>query len=289
MFPDKDLLSHKENADRYVEALNEEIFSFNGENKRCRGISFGGGTPSLLAVGQLERLLNALLNCCGSYDEKAQISLEVFPGTKSRDELKTLRSMGFNRASLGAQSFVDEELRFWGRAHNVRTFYKTYDDLVAAGFDNVNIDILFGLPTDKPLSWKKSVDSALDLQPKHLTTYYWHPSRGNAFCNDIKQGVLKAPDRETSIAQYQYAIDAAAKKGLNRYWNFNFSADEELQYAIERDTFRYFPIRGFGPGAWSQEKRWRIQNPPKLQPYLKGNSQDRQKHECTVEHYVLLT
>ncbi len=122
-----------------------------------------------------------------------------------------------------------------------------------------------------------------------MTTYYWHPSRGNAFCNDIKQGVLKAPDRETSIAQYQYAIDAAAKKGLNRYWNFNFSADEELQYAIERDTFRYFPIRGFGPGAWSQEKRWRIQNPPKLQPYLKGNSQDRRKHECTVEHYVLLT
>ncbi len=157
MFPDKDLLSHKENSDRYVEALNEEIFSFNGENTRCRGISFGGGTPSLLAVGQLERLLNALLNCCGSYDEKAQISLEVFPGTKSRDELKTLRSMGFNRASLGAQSFVDEELRFWGRAHNVRTFYKTYDDLVAAGFDNVNIDILFGLSTDKPLSWKKSV------------------------------------------------------------------------------------------------------------------------------------
>ncbi len=286
MFADENLFSCEQYSDRYVDALVTEISSFKGESRRCKGISFGGGTPSLLKVPQIERILDALLKCCGSYDEKAQISMEIFPGTKTRTELKALHDMGFNRASLGAQSFDDEELRFWGRPHNTRTFYRTYDDLTAAGFDNINIDLLFGVPTEKPLKWRKSVDSALELQPKHLTTYYWYPTQGNYFYNKIKQGLLKIPGREASIEQYQYAIDAAAGKGLKRYWDFNFSRGIEYQYAIERDTFRLFPIRAFGSGTWSQEGFKLTWGSSALQVYLR-EPLNRREQECTIEYYVM--
>ena len=94
------------------------------------------------------------------------------------------------------------------------------------------------------------------------------------------------PDRETSIEQYQYAIDAAARQGLKRYWEFNFARGVEYQYAIERDTFRFFPLRGFGPGAWSQEGTSLIWNPSMLYSYFK-NPLKRHEQQCTIEYYFL--
>lgn len=285
-FSDEDLLSWRNNSELYVEAILKETSAFSGESKRCLGISFGGGTPTVLEVPQIERILNAAMKCCASINEKAQISIETFPGTKKRGEWKSLLSMGFNRASIGAQSFDDEELRLLGRAHNTQDVYKTYDDLCAAGFENINIDLMFGLPIGDLSSWIKSVDAALELQPKHLTAYYWYPTLGSNFYIQIAEGTLEMPDRETSIEQYQYAIDAAAKQGLNRYWEFNFSRGVEYQYAIERDMFRLFPIRGFGPGAWSQEGTSLICNPSMLYSYLKDPLK-RHEQKCTVEYYIM--
>ncbi|MFC1846477.1 radical SAM protein [Chloroflexota bacterium] len=286
MFLEDDLLAYKKKSDDFVDALVKEIATFDGKGRNCKGISFGGGSPSLLTVPQIERILNALKQCCGSYDMETQMSMEVFPGTKTRDELKAIRTMGFNRASLGAQSFDDKELEFFDRAHDVKTFYQSYEDLIAAGFDNINIDLLFGLPVEKPSNWKKSVDAALMLQPKHLTAYYWYPTRGNYFYNKITEGSLQAPGRETSIEQYQYAIDAAAKAGLNRYWDFNFSREFEYQYAIERDSFRFCPLKGFGPGAWSQEGNNLICNSSMLYSYFK-NPLKRHEQKCSIEYYLL--
>ena len=285
IFSDEELLSFKKNAEPFTQALLTEIDAFDGSDKKCRGVSFGGGTPSLLSVAQLERILKAVKNCCAGFDDKAQVSIETFPGTKSRDELEAMRAIGFNRASLGAQSFDDDELRFFNRAHDVKTFYKTYEDLRAAGFDNVNIDLLFGLPNSSMEKWKKSVDAALELEPEHLTAYYWYPTSGNSFYIKIMEGELKLPDRETSVEQYQYVIDAAAKRGLKRYWDFNF-AREGYQYNIERDTFRLFPIRGFGPGSWSQEGTKLVWDPCRLQLYLK-NPLKRWEQECTVDYYLM--
>ena len=286
IFTSDDLLSYKKNSDQYVDALIKEISSFAGKNKNCKGISFGGGSPSLLEVPQIERIVESVMKCCGSYDDKAQISMEIFPGTKTRDGLKAMRDMGFNRASIGAQSFDNKELQFFGRAHDTDAFYRTYDDLVSAGFDNINIDLLFGLPVENHLNWENSVDAALELQPEHLTAYYWYPTLGSDFYNQITRGILKMPDRETSIEQYQYAIDAAARQGLSHYWDFNFSRGTEYQYAIERDTFRFFPIRGFGPGAWSQAGTSLIWNPSRLYSYLKDPLR-RHEQKCTVDYYMM--
>jgi oxygen-independent coproporphyrinogen-3 oxidase len=274
---DEDLLSRMDNSELYVEAVLKEISSFSGMNKRCLGISFGGGTPSVLEVTQIERLLNAAMKNCASIKEQAQISMEIFPGTKNLDELKSLRSMGFNRASVGAQSFDDEELRLLGRLHNKKAIYKTYDDLCAAGFDNINIDLMFGLPVGNLPRWMKTVDEALGLQPTHLTAYYWFITLGSNFFHRVKEGSLELPSREEYIEQYRYVINAAKEHGLRLYFDFNFSRGPEYEYAIERDIFRFFPVRGFGPGAWSQEGRIKILNCTSLQTYLMDPSSKQQK------------
>jgi oxygen-independent coproporphyrinogen-3 oxidase len=268
-FSDEDLLSWRNNSELYVESVLKEISLFSGSNKRCLGISFGGGTPSLLEVSQIERILNAAMKSCDSINEKAQISIEIFPGTKNRDELKSLRSMGFNRASIGAQSFDDEELRLLGRLHNKEAIYKTHDDLCAAGFENINIDLMFGLPIGNLSRWMKTVNAALSLQPTHLTTYYWFITAGSNFFYKVKEGLLKLPSREECIEQYRYAINTAKEHGFRLYFDYNFSRGSEYEYAIERDIFRFFPVRGFGPGAWSQEGRIQILNYPTLQTYFK--------------------
>jgi oxygen-independent coproporphyrinogen-3 oxidase len=268
-FSDEDLFSWRDNSELYVESILKEISTFSGEGKRCLGTSFGGGTPSLLRVPQIEQIFNATMKCCTSINKKAQINLEIFPGTKSREELKSLHSIGFNRASIGAQSFDDEELRLLGRVHNKDAIYKTYDDLLAAGFENINFDIMFGLPTGSLSRWMKTVDSVLYLQPKHLTAYYWFIRVGSDFFKKIKEGQMKLKSREECIEQYRYVIEAAKEHGLSLYFDYNFSRGPEYENAIERDIFRLFSIRGFGPGAWSQEGRIRVFHYPNLQVYLK--------------------
>ena len=283
---EEDLLSCKTNSSLYVGAILKEISNFNGENKRCSGISFGGGTPSLLEVSQIERILNATMKCCASIKENAQISIEIFPGTKKRKELMALRGMGFNRASIGAQTFDDDELRLLGRAHSTKSFFETYDDLNAAGFRNLNIDLLFGLPTGNYSSWMKNVDAALKLQPKHLTTYYWYPTRGSNLFDKIKEGLLNQHSREVYIEQYKYAINTAKEHGLKLYWDYNFSCGKEYEYAIERDIFRLFPIRGFGPSAWSQGGLKQTWNQSSLQAYFK-NPFKKWEREFNVDDYIM--
>ena len=187
-FSDEDLLSYRDKSELFVESTLKEISAFSGGNKRCLGISFGGGTPSLLSLPQIERIFNAAMKCCASVNKTAQINIEIFPGTKKRDELRSLRSLGFNRASIGAQSFNDAELQLLGRAHNRDAIYKTHEDLLASGFDNINIDVMFGLPTGDLASWTKTVDSALSLRPKHLTAYYWFVATRSDFFKKVKEG-----------------------------------------------------------------------------------------------------
>lgn len=285
---DEDLLSWKTNAELYTEAVLKEISGFNGRNKRCLGVSFGGGTPSLLEVPQIERILNAAMTSCTSINEQMQVNIEVFPGTKNRDELKSLRSMGFNRASIGAQSFDEEELRLLGRVHSKKAIYKTYDDMCAAGFENINIDIMFGLPTGNLSRWMKTVDEALLLQPAHLTAYYWFVTLGCNFFHGIKEGSLELPGREECIEQYKYVRDMAKEHGLNFYYDYNFSRGPEYEYAIERDMFRHCPIRGFGPNAWSQQGRIKITNSQVLQTYIKNPSAGSAV-EYSVDLYMLRT
>ncbi len=285
-YSDEELLSYRKNSGLYVDSVLKEVSAFRGEEMRCLGISFGGGTPSLLSVSQAERLLNAVMKSCASIKDGAQINMEIFPGTKSRNELKALRSLGFNRASIGAQSFDDKELRLLGRVHNTGDIYKTHDDLMAAGFDNINVDIMFGLPTGNMTRWMKTVDATLALKPTHLTAYYWFITNNSFFFKKIREGMFRLTSREECVRQYRYVIEAARGDGLSLYFDYNFSRGPERQYAIERDIFRLFPIKGFGPGAWSQAGRIKEFNAPSLETYFR-NPLEKQQIIHSVDGYMM--
>jgi len=236
----------------------------------------------------LETALGELFSCLHSFDADADISLEYFPETKSRFELSTLRQMGFNRISLAAQSFSDEELRFLGRGYDRATLYRSFEDARAAGFENINIDLMFGLPSQDMNTWERSVRDAIGLQPEHLTTYYYYIYNGTVFGRAYQQGKLKLPSTELCVQQYERAIELAETSGLSLYWDFDFARKPELEYSIEKDIFRLYPICGFGADAWSQEGIMQWRNSADVEAYIK-DPLSRQERAYSVDEYVMRT
>lgn len=286
--PSKDLLGHRELADAYLSALTTEIGAFRGHAHCCLGLSFGGGTPSLMSCEWLEAALGELFSCMHSFDSDADISLEYYPGTKTRSELSTLRRMGFNRISIGAQSFSDRELRFLRRGYGRAAVSRSFEDARLAGFENINIDLMFGLPGQDMKTWETSVCRAVELQPEHLSTYYYYSSNRTEFGCACRQGKLKLPNTEHCVRQYERAIELAQRSGLSLYWDFDFARTPELEYAIERDIFRFFPIRSFGADAWSQEGIAQWRNSPNVRSYIQ-NPNAKEEHTYSVDEYVMRT
>ena len=282
----KHLLDHRNLSDAYLSALITEIRSFRGDMHCCLGLSFGGGTPSLMSCEWLETILGELFSCLHSFNTDADISLEYFPETKTRSELSTLRKMGFNRISLGAQSFSDKELRFLRRGYDRTTFLRSFEDARAAGFENINIDLMFGLPNQDMKTWETSVHHAIELQPEHLTTYHYCIYNGTEFGRAYRQGKLKMPGTELRVQQYLRAIELAEASGLSPYWDFSFAREPELEYSIEKDIFRFFPIRGFGADAWSQEGVMQQRNPPNVRTYIQYPNA-KQEHAYSVDEYIM--
>src|SRR5205085_6230153 len=151
-----------------------------GVPRRARTIFFGGGTPSLLSVEQIERLLGA---CRGAFavDEDAEITLEANPGTLSREQLEGLRVAGVNRLSLGSQSFDAGLLKTLGRIHSPEQITRALYNARAAGFTSINLDFMFGLPGQTMRHWRETLDQALSLRPEHLSLYSLIIEEGTPF------------------------------------------------------------------------------------------------------------
>src|SRR5215208_6614768 len=159
-------LYQSELAERYVCALVEEIRSSRDANTHVDTIYFGGGTPSLLAPAQLDRILSSLHDHF-EIDESPEITLEINPGSVSPEKLREFQRLGINRASFGAQTFDDRELAKLGRSHTAADALKTFAELRSAGFSNVSFDLIAGLPGQTLAGWQRNIEIALELQPEH--------------------------------------------------------------------------------------------------------------------------
>src|SRR5947208_3868286 len=151
-----------------------------GKPRRSRTIFFGGGTPSLLSVSQVSRILDACYNNF-AVDEDAEITLEANPGTLSRDQLVGLRAAGVNRLSMGAQSFDAELLKTLGRIHTPDEITQAVHYVRAAGFTSLNLDFMFGLPGQTMQHWQDTLKRALDLRPEHFSLYSLIIEEGTPF------------------------------------------------------------------------------------------------------------
>lgn len=253
----------------YVEALTAEMawLAQRGE-WQANTVFMGGGTPTVLPLSLLMRVLDAA-RAAFRVPAVAEITVEANPGTVDEAYLAGLRSAGVNRLSLGAQSFHDDELRLLGRIHMATEIEIAFRASRRAGFQNVSLDLIYGLPGQSLDRWRVTLERALSLSPEHLSLYSLTIEQGTPFADWVAQGKLALPDDDLAADMYELAEEMLEKAGYLHYEISNWAREtmHNAQHAIRNSQFicqhnlvywRNQPYLGLGAGAHSSwgERRW---------------------------------
>jgi oxygen-independent coproporphyrinogen-3 oxidase len=241
----------------YVEAVMQEAAwlgqSFAG---RVKTVFVGGGTPTVLPTKLLVRVLDG---CRDAFQmaEQVEISFEANPATISLDGLRALRVAGFNRISLGVQSFQAEELAMLGRIHDVNQAVGSVRAARLAGFENMNLDLIYGLPGQDTDSWQRSLQRALDLQPEHLALYALGLEPGTLLHARVQSGLVADPNPDLAARMYEMAAWWLEMAGFHCYEISNY-ARPGFECAHNMVYWRNQPYLGLGAGAHSSgiDQRW---------------------------------
>jgi len=220
-------------------------------------IYFGGGTPSLLPLDLLAGLLDVSRLTFHVSDE-AEISLEANPGTMTPAYLRGLREPGVNRLSLGVQSANDRELRLLGRIHTWAQAVESVEAARAAGFDDLSLDFIFGLPTQTLSRWRETLEAALTLDPEHLSLYCLSVEEGTALAKRIASGKLPPPDDDLAAEMYELAEEMLAEAGFFHYEISNWARPASRVCRHNLVYWHNEPWLGVGAGAhsWLDGRRW---------------------------------
>lgn len=273
--------SDEEAREAYVETLLEEIRL---EAQRYGGypvqtVFFGGGTPSLLTVSQTERIFRCLKEYF-SFAPNAEITMEVNPGTVTGTSLAGYHSAGINRLSIGLQSAKDEEMRALGRIHTYDMFLEAYHGAAAAGFDNVNVDVMSALPGQSVESYRETLERVLALNPRptHISAYSLIIEEGTPFFEWEKQGKLNLPTEEAEREMYMLTGELLEKSGYHRYEISNYALPgyecrHNTSYWIRKNYL------GLGLGAASLMENLRWNNECSMPEYKERIAQGKRREE----------
>ena len=242
-------------------------------------IFVGGGTPTVLTAPQLERLF-AAIHRCFVVAPGAEITCEANPGTVDQAKFGVLRSLGVNRLSMGVQSFQPAELDFLGRIHSVDDVGQAFATARTAGFDNINLDFIFGLPGQTEVGWRDTLERALVLAPEHLSLYSLIVEPNTPLFHWVESGSVPAPDEDQAALLYECAMERLADGGYIQYEVSNWArdngacGDDETPELASRHNLIYWrndDYLGIGPGAHSHlrtvengvmaERRWGNRKP----------------------------
>lgn len=209
---------------RYCRALGREIGSFLPAHRRepLDTLFFGGGTPSVLD----DQLLLFLLDVCRDaygFGAAAEITLESNPETLGRRDLQKLRKRGVNRLSIGIQSLNEKELQFLGRGHDAQTGYRAVRQARSAGFTNLSLDLMYGLPGQTPKGWQQTLSRTLALLPEHLSIYQLNIEEQTEFYERHRRGSLVLPEEECVLAMDAVTEELCSAAGLEHYEISNFA------------------------------------------------------------------
>jgi oxygen-independent coproporphyrinogen-3 oxidase len=205
-------------VESYCEALITEI-SLWGEVAAGRPVPtvfFGGGTPSLLPLAQVERI-TASLQEAFSIEADAEVSLEANPGTVDLDYLHGLRDCGINRISFGVQSFHDDELVALDRIHTANEAVQCYHWARDAGFERINLDLIYGLPEQPMDRWQTTLERAIDIAPEHLSLYALTVEEGTKLAYDVDHGRVPEPDADAQAEMYEWSCKRMNEAGYTHY------------------------------------------------------------------------
>lgn len=266
----------EETVERYVDALCRQI-ALEAEgfrDCRVRTVFLGGGTPSVLTVRQMDRVLSALFSCFGISDD-AEITAECNPGTLDFEKLAGYRRAGINRLSIGLQSAQDRELACLGRIHNYGTFLRNYDQARRAGFSNINVDLMSALPGQTLERWMDTLEKTVSLGPEHISAYSLIIEEGTPFFQrygesgaEAQTGQPPLPDEELDRRMYEETGRFLAKHGYMRYEISNY-ARPGYECRHNAGYWERTDYLGLGLGASSliDPMRWRVS--PDLEEYLR--------------------
>ena len=251
-------------------------------------VYFGGGTPTLLPVDCFSDLLKCIQS---QYDvaDSCEITCECNPATADRSKLMALRSLGINRLSIGLQSIHDRELALLGRAHDFSDFQRTFEDARLAGFDNISVDLMYGIPDQTKESFRRSLQTLAELSPEHISAYGLKIEDGTVFgtCADT----LILPDEDTEYEMYQMCGTVLSQYGYEKYEISNFSKEGKQS----RHNLRYWlgaDYVGFGVAAHSCFGGVRWGNSRDLSAFLQGMDIEEEQTVLTEQdlfnEYVML-
>lgn len=257
---------------RYVDALCRELSHRKDflRGEAVKTVYFGGGTPSQLAVEDVERLLQHIYNIYSVCDG-AEITLEGNPDDLTPEYLKALHAIGVNRLSIGVQTFSDARLKFLNRRHTAIQAIHAVENAQRAGFSNISIDLMFGFPSQTMEEWRLDVQQAMSLGVQHLSAYSLMYEEGTRLERLLDAGEVEEIDDEVSLRMYEHLLDATAEAGFEHYEISNFALPD-MQSRHNSNYWHGVPYLGVGAGAHSYDGIDRCFNQDSLGKYLSGAS-----------------
>lgn len=275
----------------YVNALINEIKFVETQTSKLENqptiktIFFGGGTPSLLSSGQFDSILSALFSSF-NISPDAEITTEANPGTIFPQKLDSIRKAGINRISFGVQSANIEELRMLEREHDFFTVIEAVSTARKAGFDNLNLDLIYGLPEQTLSTWQTTVKRVLDLHPEHISAYALTLEHGTPFGRWAEKGLLPLPNPDLAADMYEWACEYLALSGYTQYEISNWAIPDDRRKTIDRDSqstvhglpsyacqhnlqyWKSLPYLGLGAGAHGYVNGIRYSNVLRIKTYI---------------------
>lgn len=287
-----------DNFDNFLTALTKEIKTYSSvysDNHQFKSIFFGGGTPSLMPVEYIGKIITELKSCF-NVSPNAEITLETNPGTVDLEKLKGFLGAGINRLSIGIQSFDEADLKFLTRIHSKEEAKKTIYNARDAGFNNLNLDLIFNLPGQTKDKWKENLEEAVKLPVTHISAYSLILEHGTILNKMVLDGKVKIEDADFDAELYAFTIDFLSKHGFIQYEVSNF-AKQGFECRHNLAYWEYKNYLGFGPSAHSFINGTRHWNYTSLKRYITEventgiavASSEKLTQEEMLEEFVMLS
>ena len=278
----------------YVKAVKKEIRMQNIQSQ-ITTVYIGGGTPSYIDSKYIVEIIDEIKK--KNLSKRPEITIEVNPGTVTKEKLKDYKKCGINRLSIGLQSAQDEMLKEIGRIHNFEQFLETYQMARKVGFKNINVDLILGIPNQRIKDLKDSLEKIIELQPEHISVYSLIVEDGTPIANKIDKGELELPDEDTERNMYWYVKNTLE---LNEYIHYEISnfAKKGRESKHNMNCWKQNQYFGFGVAAHSYRDITRYSNTEKIEEYIKNVMTERldrnriiheiQKEYDAKKEYMLL-
>lgn len=296
-----DFISYQGKTDlieKYIESICLEIENWkkgiNVKQYNVTTIYIGGGTPSYIEPKHISQILKHLKEFI---KPNVEITIEVNPGTVINSKLEKYKEAGINRVSIGLQETHDELLKTIGRIHTYEEFINTYNWARGAGFKNINLDLMIGLPNQTIQDIKENLEKVIKLKPEHISVYSLILEEGTKLERQVEKGKISLPDEATERNMYWYVKNTLEKKGYKHYEISNF-AKESKESKHNVNCWKQKEYRGFGIAAHSYIHNLRFSNTANLEEYI-GNIanndflantrvHERQDEQAMKKEYMLL-